>query len=89
MGGICVKTRKGIRGINLLLLIMYDRRLKVRETADAVGISSKWVHNILHEHLDVKKLCARWVPRLPTLDKNSVERMFRPSVYCCISAMHI
>ena len=50
-------------------IVMDDRRLKVREIAEAVGTSSESVHNILHENLDVKKLCARWVPRLLTLDQ--------------------
>ncbi len=25
-------------------------------------MSSKWIHNILREHLGMKKLCAKWVP---------------------------
>lgn len=33
-----------------------DRRLKVCEFASTVGISSEQVHNILHQHLDMKKL---------------------------------
>ena len=41
--------------------IMEDRRLKVRELANIVGISTERVHHILHEKLDMKKLCARWV----------------------------
>ncbi|EFN82199.1 hypothetical protein EAI_05142, partial [Harpegnathos saltator] len=35
-----------------------------RELADMVGISKSAVHRILTEHLDTRKLCARWVPRL-------------------------
>uniref|UniRef100_T1ICU8 Uncharacterized protein n=1 Tax=Rhodnius prolixus TaxID=13249 RepID=T1ICU8_RHOPR len=42
---------------------MDDRRVKVREIASAVGISNERVHNILHLHLDMTKLSARWVPR--------------------------
>ncbi|EFN79546.1 hypothetical protein EAI_04866, partial [Harpegnathos saltator] len=38
--------------------------LKVRELADMVGISKSAVHRILTENLDMRKLCARWVPRL-------------------------
>ena len=33
-----------------------------------MGISSERVHNILHQHLGMKKLSARWVPRLLTVD---------------------
>jgi histone-lysine N-methyltransferase SETMAR len=49
-------------------MVLADRRLKVREIAEAVGISNDRVHNILHEHLGMKKLSARWVPRLLTVD---------------------
>jgi len=37
---------------------MKNRRMKVREIAEAVGISTERVHNILHEKLHVKKLGA-------------------------------
>ncbi|GBP32815.1 Histone-lysine N-methyltransferase SETMAR [Eumeta japonica] len=49
-------------------MILDDRRMKVRELAHAVGISTERVHHILHEYLDMRKLSARWVPRLLTLD---------------------
>ncbi|EFN77796.1 hypothetical protein EAI_17364, partial [Harpegnathos saltator] len=45
-------------------MVLEDRRLKVRELADMVGISKSAVHRILTENLDMRKLCARWVPRL-------------------------
>ncbi|KYN39218.1 hypothetical protein ALC56_06405 [Trachymyrmex septentrionalis] len=41
-----------------------DRRLQVRELADMVNISKSAVHRILAENLEMRKLCARWVPRL-------------------------
>jgi hypothetical protein len=34
--------------------------------AETIGISKKCVGHILHEELDMKKLCARWVPHLLT-----------------------
>ena len=43
--------------------------MKVREIAEIVGISDERVRNILHEHLNKKKLSARWVPRLLTIDQ--------------------
>ena len=46
-----------------------DRRIKVGELADMVGISKSSVHWILTEHLDIKKLCARWLPRLLTIEQ--------------------
>ena len=33
-------------------------------TADAVGISTGSVKTILREHLLMRKVCARWVPRM-------------------------
>jgi hypothetical protein len=40
-------------------MVMDDRRVKVREIASAVGILSERVHNILHQHLNMRKLSAR------------------------------
>ncbi|XP_055390540.1 uncharacterized protein LOC129619324 [Condylostylus longicornis] len=49
-------------------IILDDRRLKVRELADIVGLSKSAAHRILTENLGMKKVCARWVPRLLTID---------------------
>lgn len=35
--------------------------MKVRETES--------LHYILHEYLDMQKLCSKWVPRLVTVDQ--------------------
>jgi len=45
-------------------MVLDDRRMKVRVIAETIGISKEHVGYILHEELDMKKLCARWVPRL-------------------------
>jgi hypothetical protein len=50
-------------------MVMDDRRVMVREIASAVGISSERVHNILHQHLNMRKLSARWVLQLLTVDQ--------------------
>ena len=47
-------------------MVLDDRRMKVREIAETIGISKEHVGYILHEELDMKKLCTRWVPRLLT-----------------------
>lgn len=47
-------------------MIMGDRRLKVREIAEALSLSNGTVFKILHEHLEMHKSSARWVPRLLT-----------------------
>lgn len=49
-------------------MVLKDRRLKVRELAEATRISIGAVVSILHEKLGMKKLSARWVPRLLTAE---------------------
>ena len=53
-------------------MVLNDRRMKAREIAETIGISKEHVGYILHEELDMKKLCARWMPRLLTTDKNAL-----------------
>jgi histone-lysine N-methyltransferase SETMAR len=50
-------------------MVLDDRRIKVREIAETIGISKERVGYILHEELDMKRLCARWVPRMLTADQ--------------------
>lgn len=50
-------------------IVLDDRRVKVREIAEKVGISTERVHKILHEDLAMTKLSARWVPRLLTIEQ--------------------
>ena len=50
-------------------MVLDDWQIKVREIAETIGISKERVGYILHEELDMKKLCARWVPRLLTADQ--------------------
>jgi len=50
-------------------MVLDDPRMKVREISETTGISKEGVGYILHEELDMKKLCARWVPRLLTADQ--------------------
>jgi histone-lysine N-methyltransferase SETMAR len=49
-------------------MVLADRRLKVREIVEAIGISHGSVVSILNDHLGMRKLSARWVPRLLTVD---------------------
>ena len=50
-------------------MVLDDRRMKVREIAETIGISKERVGYIFHEELDTKKVCARWAPRLLTVDQ--------------------
>lgn len=53
-------------------MVLADRKLKVREIAEQVGISVERVFHILHDHCQMKKLCARWVPRILTPEQKRV-----------------
>lgn len=55
-------------------LLENDRRLTIDEIASEVGISHGSVHSIVTEHLGFRKICARWVPRLLTLDQKQTRR---------------
>ena len=48
-------------------MVLADRRLKVREIVEAIGILHGLVISILKDHLGMKNLSARWVPRLLTI----------------------
>ena len=45
-------------------VVEMDRRQTVREISETVGGSYGTVRTILHDHLHMNHLCARWVPRL-------------------------
>ena len=62
-----VTTTEMVKKIHAMVLD--DCRLRVRELADMVGISKIAVHRILTENLDMRKLCAKWVPRLLTMEQ--------------------
>jgi DNA-binding Xre family transcriptional regulator len=49
--------------------VLDDRRMKVRELAETIGISTERVGYILHEELDMKKLCTRWLSCLLKTDQ--------------------
>jgi len=45
-------------------VVLQNRRVNVHLIADSVGISTGSVKTILHEHLLMTKVCARWVPQM-------------------------
>lgn len=53
-------------------MVLGNRRIKVREIAEAMNMSKERVCWILKEDLGMRKLTARWVPRLLTLDQKRV-----------------
>lgn len=62
-----VTTQENVQKIHRMVL--NDRKLKVREIAEAMRMSKERVGNILHEHLLMRKLLARWVPRVLTVEQ--------------------
>ena len=44
-------------------LVLNNRRIKVAELASECGISNGSVYTIIHAHLGMSKVSARWVPR--------------------------
>ena len=58
--------------IKIHVIILKDPKVKVREIAEIVSISTERVANILPTHLCMKKLCARWVPRLFTIEQKRI-----------------
>ena len=57
---------------NVAKVHLDDCRIKVREIAEGRGYEhvKERVCHILNLHLGMRKLSARWVPRLLTADKN-------------------
>lgn len=53
-------------------LVLNEPKIKVREIVKTVNVSYERVLNILHEHLHMNKLCARWVPRLLTIQQKRI-----------------
>lgn len=56
-------------------MIRTDPRLTVRELASYLRISVGSTHTLLKEHMNMSRVCARWIPRLLTPDQkhNRVE----------------
>ena len=64
-------------------MVRKNRRVKVREIAHVFDISVRSVETIVHEHLCMTKLAARWVPRLLT---DSVKKA---QADCCKELLHL
>jgi hypothetical protein len=47
-----------------------DRKVKLIGITETLKMSKEHYGHIVHEYLDMRKLCANWVPRLLTIDKN-------------------
>ena len=54
-------------------LVLNNRRIKVAELASECGIFNGSVYTIIHEHLGMSKVSARWVPRNPEHARSSAK----------------
>ena len=45
-------------------LLDKDRRIPVREVSQRVDCSVGTVHTIIHDNLNMRRLCARWIPKI-------------------------
>lgn len=64
---VCVTVDKNINLIHDM--VMADRRLTIRHIAEITNISYGSVENILRNVLDLRKISARWVPKMLTVDQ--------------------
>ncbi|GBP23279.1 Putative uncharacterized protein FLJ37770 [Eumeta japonica] len=61
---VTVVTEENVRKIEKLVLA--DRRIKLWQIAEELQISKERVGEIIHEHMNMRKISARWVPKILT-----------------------
>ena len=47
-------------------IVMHDRQVSVCHVAYRLGIPKTTIHEIMNNHMGMKKVCTRWVPKLFT-----------------------
>ena len=52
--------------------VLSDRRVSVRMLADELNINTFTIHQMLHEDLGMRKMCAKMVPKLLTLEQKQL-----------------
>ena len=65
-------TKANIAAVKIV--VEQDARLSVRDIDSCTGISEGSVQTILKKRLDLRKVCARWVPHLLT-EKQKTQRL--------------
>ncbi|GBP91872.1 Protein bric-a-brac 1 [Eumeta japonica] len=61
---VTVVTEENVRKIEKLVLT--DQRIKLWQIAEELQISKERVGEIIHEHMNMRKISARWVPKMLT-----------------------
>jgi hypothetical protein len=51
-------------------IILSDRKVKLIEVTETLKISKERVEHIVHEYLDMQKMCEKLLPRVLTIDQN-------------------
>ena len=69
-------------------MVLDDRWMKVHEIAETIGISKERVGYILHE-LDMKRLCAKWVPCVLTADKKRTPMKISNSAWSVLTKIKL
>ena len=67
--GLKPVTKANITAVKIV--VEQDARLSVKDIASYTGISEGSVHTILKKRLDLRKVCARWVPHLLTEEQKT------------------
>ena len=62
-------TKANIAAVKIV--VKQDARLSVKDIASCTGISVGSVQTILKKHLDLRMVCARWVPHLLTEEQKT------------------
>ena len=62
-------TKANIAAVKIV--VEQDAQLSVKDIASCTGISEGSVQTILKKHLDMRKVCARWVPYLLTEEQKT------------------
>jgi len=63
-------TKKSLAAVDQVRDLMdQDRRYTLRELASFTDMSVWRIYQIVHEELGMRKVCARWIPRILTADR--------------------
>ena len=47
-------------------IVTHDRQISIRRLAEELAISKTTIHEVMNNHMGMKKVCTRWVPKLLT-----------------------
>ena len=61
-------------------IVICDRQVSVCRVAEELPIPKTAIHEIMNNHMDMKKVCTRWVKKLLT----PIQRPFR--VHCVVKS---